>query len=451
MPKLHAAQIVSAALATLSMSATIGCAIPPSTVETGLKGDAFLGGHWWNGAEYLDRPMYVVDGYLSTTAPERIDHVVDLSGQYVLPPLAEGHNHWLEPRYSADYNECHIADGVFYVRDLGNIPFLLDQFVDRLNQSDTVDFVSAGLGFTGPGGHPLEIIEELSAVGALPLQWAGDDTLYDKNAIYIVETEADIDARFSQLIAKRPAMVKAYLLFSEHYDALLSEPATRGANRGMNPALVPHLVARSHAEGLRVFVHTYTAADFRNAVSAGADEIAHLPGLGYREQLGVDAYLLTPADVRSAHDAGIRVISTIGFMVELRNEDPAQYRFLRDQIIGPNLRILRDGGVPIMLGSDLLRQTVRQEILALAELDVFGGAELINMATRDTARDIFPNRSVGCLASGCEASFLAYTHDPVADIKNLGSISLRVKQGRLLTATETMVNRETPLCTTAPY
>jgi len=38
------------------------------------------------------------------------------------------------------------------------------------------------------------------------------------------------------------------------------------------------IVAKRHADALRVACHIEMATDFRNALAAGIDEIAHLPG-----------------------------------------------------------------------------------------------------------------------------------------------------------------------------
>jgi imidazolonepropionase-like amidohydrolase len=50
-----------------------------------------------------------------------------------------------------------------------------------------------------------------------------------------------------------------------------------------------------------------------------------------------------------------------------------------------------------------------------------------------TAAAIFPQRKIGHLKEGYEASFLVLSGDPLADFTNVQKIELRIKQGELLT------------------
>ncbi len=47
--------------------------------------------------------------------------------------------------------------------------------------------------------------------------------------------------------------------------------------KGLDPALVPIIVDKAHAAGLRVITHIENAADFHNALVAGVDIIGHTP------------------------------------------------------------------------------------------------------------------------------------------------------------------------------
>ena len=47
---------------------------------------------------------------------------------------------------------------------------------------------------------------------------------------------------------------------------------------GLDPRLVPLIVNKAHAAGLRVSAHVDTVTDYRIALKAGVDEMAHLPG-----------------------------------------------------------------------------------------------------------------------------------------------------------------------------
>jgi imidazolonepropionase-like amidohydrolase len=418
--------------ATIMLLASGAVASPPAPAY------AFTGGRWWDGTGFVARTVYTVDGRITAKPPKRVDETVDLAGGYVIPPLAEGHNHWIVPQFADQMSACYLADGVFYVREMSGSVFAYNGFRDRVNLPTSVDFVSALQGFTGPGGHPVEILERGMAMGLTPKDWKPD---FDPYGILVVRTEQDVDARMKLLVAENPAFVKVFLVYSEQYEARLNDPKKRGSGRGMDPALLPHLVKLAHAAGLKVHAHVYSVDDFRTAIRAGVDEIAHLPGHAFETAYGVEHYRLTPEDARLAARAHVKVTTTLANLPGRRNA-----ALVRDQVVIPNIRLLRAAGVPILVGSDEFNQDVLPEVFVLRDLGVFSNAELLDMATTETSRDIFPDRKIGRLAEGYEADFLVLDKDPTANLDALRSIRLRVKQGRRLTVPAAMLSRKGPDC-----
>lgn len=432
-------KLVSMRIAFFLLSTTLGfCVGPP------VPNYAFTNGRWWSGSGYEERAVfYSVGGILSSKRPAYVDQTIDLHGRYVIPPLAEGHNHWLEPAKTDDYNACYLADGVYYVRDMGNIPFLVDQFRDKVNLPTSVDFVSAMVPFTGPGGHPVEIIDQFVQFGILPKDWKPD---YDKEGEFVVSTDKNIDERFPLLTEQHPAYVKAFLLYSDRYEETLKDPKARGNGRGMDPKLLPHLVKLAHGNGLKVMVHIYDAGDFRNAIAAGADEIEHLPGTGYQPGSPVEQFQITRADAEAAAKAHIPVMTTVSWLAEIKDEDPVHYQVARDQVVIPNLTLLRAAGVTLLVGSDKFRRDVVPELQVLHSLGIFSDAELLRMDTEVTVQAAFPGRKLGKLQDGYEANFIVLDRDPSANLENLKTIWLRVKQGRRISVPASAISRPSPDC-----
>lgn len=398
----------------------------------------FINGQWWNGKRFVPRTMYgSSDGLLYSHTVGRNDGVIDLHGGFVIPPLAEGHNHWLEPAQFDKYNECYLADGVYYVKDMANIPYLFDQIRDKVNLPTSVDLVSAMTPFTGPGAHPVEVVDQFVKFGILPKGWKPD---YDGEAEYVVQTNRDIDVRFKALLKQNPAYVKAFLLFSDEYEQRLHDPKMYGNHRGMDPGLLPHLVELAHAAGLRVEVHIYSRADFRNAVLAGADEIAHLPGVGAQNepQMSLERFRLTQDDAKLAAAHHVTVTTTLDWL--LTDKTPFAKRLTKEVIV-PNLKLLKRYRIPILVGSDHFRHSSLGEVFELRNLGVFTNAELLNAATDTTVHYIFPKRELGKLANGYEANFLVLSGNPVENIDNLKTITLRIKQGRPLTVPDWALHR----------
>ena len=88
--------------------------------------------------------------------------------------------------------------------------------------------------------------------------------------------------------------------------------------------------------------------------------------------------------------------------------------------------------VNIALGSDSYRDDTDPEALYLHSLRVIDNVTLLNMWCSTTAATIFPQRRIGHLREGYEASFLALSGDPIQDFTNVQKIQMHVKQGEIL-------------------
>ena len=85
--------------------------------------------------------------------------------------------------------------------------------------------------------------------------------------------------------------------------------------------------------------------------------------------------------------------------------------------------------MPLLLGSDRFGDTAATEAAALVRSGLFSNLELLRMWSVTTPRAIFPDRRIGRLSDGYEASFLVLEADPLADFANTRRIVRRVKQG----------------------
>ena len=371
----------------------------------------FRNGRWLEGDAFVAGTRYSVDGVLQRTKPARVDRVINLDRKFVIPPLAEAHNHWLEPDAIAEYNRRYLDDGVFYVMDQANVPFVAERVRAATNKAHTVDYTVAIFGITAPGGHPIQIMEQFVGFGIFPAEWKGNP---DRNAVLVVTSEEELDARWPMLRAARTDFVKMFLL-----------------KGGLDPKLAPAVVARARRDGLRVSAHVYSAADFRAAVSAGVDLVAHLPGTGAGDDAAnLGDYRITEDDARLAARKHVKVITTLTWLDEL--EDRALAKRIEAEVIVPNVRLLKKHGVPILIGSDTFRQTPLRELFILERLGLFTNAEILRIATRDTPGAIFPARKIGSLADGGEASFLVLDANPLERLSAVRTILLRVKGGIIL-------------------
>ncbi len=198
--------------------------------------------------------------------------------------------------------------------------------------------------------------------------------------------------------------------------------------------MLARVVARAHAAGLRVSTHAETAADFHNALMAEVDEINHLPG--FRPERGdwsaYDGarYRLSEEDPALAARRRVVVVTTLTSAAARLAAPQAGDR--TDEVratLQHNLEILKKHGAHLAIGSDSYGHTAQAEGLAVETLRVFENLTLLKMWCEATPVAIFPDRKLGALREGHEASFLALPGDPLVDFSHVTRVEFRVKQG----------------------
>lgn len=391
-----------------------GCATPAE----GGHARAITGAQWFDGARFASRTGFVIGDTLSFRRPARVDETLDLAGAYIVPPFADAHNHGIGTGVEARDRAmiaAYLNAGVFYMQSQGNLPLsAIDKARLGLNTPSGVDAIFAQGSITGPGGHPMGLIRDV----LLPRGFFPDHTLETLRDVrfYEVVSEAELDAKWPLIRAAGGDFVKFFLFDSANHVARAADPAFVG-RRGLDPALAPAVVTRAHADGKRASAHVVTAADFRVALEGGADIVAHIP-----------EEVLTADDARRAADRRVVVITTCAFLFRLARGDGEVRRTAHTR----NLRLLRDAGVHLAIGSDDPADPTPGEIAYLADLGVFSNAELLAMWSGATARAIFPERRIGRLEEGYEASLLALNANPLDDLTSAQSMRLRMKQGMVL-------------------
>ncbi len=433
----------------LSMIATYSALIsdtaaeqPPPSVSRSSTTYAFSNGQWFDGTAFRAETVYVVNGHLTRVKPQTIDTEVDLTHGFVIPPFGEAHNHNVEGPWNIDtVIHTYLQAGVFYVKNPNNITDFSDQIRDKINRPDSIDVVFANGGLTASGGHPVALYEHAlrtmryaPVVGELTPGW------FANRAYFTIDSETDLRDTWPQILRGKPDFIKVYLAYSEDAQKH-STTEDSHQRRGLYPTLVPLAVIKAHAAGLRVSAHVETVSDFHVAVTAGVDEIAHLPGFviaspeeAYRARISED-------DAALAAKSNVTVVTTTrlshtwhggGHQHGEHNPHKANSHVaLVEEHQKRNLRFLHQHGVKIAIGSDHDETSV-PEVMNLRRLGVFDNVTLLNMWTTTTAHAIFPRRAIGSLADRQEASFLVLRCNPLDDFACVEQITLRVKQGQVL-------------------
>ena len=399
---------------------------------------SFVNGKWFDGNGFVARTVYVADGRFAFEAPGKVDETIDLAGKYVVPPFGESHTHTLaeNPARNAEFLE----QGIFYATIQVWTVSGAARHRAKFGGPESVDTRIAAGGLTASDGHPMQIGLRFLAADAIDGEW-----------MHVVDNRKDIASKWDAVLASGTDFVKVFLINSDHYAELKADDSVTMRHRGLDPALLPEIVRRAHDAALNVSCHVRTAIDFRTAVAAGVDELAHMPGfaIGPESDDELDdarllaelddpaRFMISAADARQAAKSGVVVDTTVGYRSREYSDDvPDERRKLmqkmddvRAAVHRHNLRVLHEAGVPLAIGSDKGEGTSRDEALYIHELGVFDNLTLLRLWTVTTPQSIFPERKIGRLDEGYEASFLALEDDPLKDFTAVTRIAYRFKQG----------------------
>lgn len=387
---------------------------------------AFKNGQWFDGQKFVAKTMYVQAGYFTNAQPTVIDSVIDLQQKFVVPPFSEAHTHHLEGvgDPAEKIINGYLKDGVFYVENPNNIPMFTKNLFGKINKPNSIDASFANGGLTSNEGHPMLLFEDQIRPNIEPMTGKTQRGWFQGKAYYSIDSEKDLNEKWAAILADKPDLIKTYLSNSEDYQQQ-APPSKYPLRKGLNPALLPIIVAKAHQAGLRVITHVETAFDFRTAINAGVDELAHMPGFYLFDAAYSKRYLLTEADAKLAKAKKVFVVTTL--MTKSLVEDKSLLPMVAANQ-QKNLLLLKKYGVKLAIGSDHSDSPV-DEVKAIRELKVFSNLELLKIWCENSAQFIFPKRKIGFLKPGYEASFLVLDGNPLDDWGNTAKIGIRFKQG----------------------
>jgi imidazolonepropionase-like amidohydrolase len=420
----------AALLLCLTLALLYGCGRPndPSAAASATHGVRWEGGLWFDGERFVPRTVFTVDGYFADAAPTRVDEVVDLHGAFVVPPFADAHHHGIDSADGLDAKiRTFLRHGIFYVKNPNVIPDLLTPEVrGAINRPESIDVVFSNGGLTRTGGHPAGLHAMLAAKGVFKGLRPED---MENRAYFFIDDEAMLDAKWPRIRAGKPDFIKTFLGVNERED-------TPPPMRGLTKEVLAAVVRRAHADHLRVTTHVMSVGDFRAAVEGGVDEITHLPWFMRKLCAATpEVCLLDDDDARRAAARGvIVVVAPFAWRSYLATPPPEVLQGI-ERTQDANFRKLAEHGVSLGIGSDGISgetpmATALADARAIDAHHLVDRARLLRMWTDTTARTIFPDRKIGRLVEGYEASFLALAGDPIADFANVERIRVRVKQGR---------------------
>jgi imidazolonepropionase-like amidohydrolase len=229
----------------------------------------------------------------------------------------------------------------------------------------------------------------------------------------------------------------------------------------MRPEVMRAIIDEAHAQGLRAYVHAPTLRHAKEVLRAGADGLVHSIAdapvddefialmkknhASYTTTLSLytafagvadwmhrlealDTRHIVPTDVYRRYEsaAGARTYAEMFCCIT-----PQEQGYLRD-----NLRRVFDEGLLVMAGTDtgvtgvLLGVSSQMELVLLVEAGL-SPAEAIRTATVNPAKMLGRERDQGTVEAGKLADLVLLNADPLADIRNIGSVFRVVKAGTI--------------------
>ncbi|MXO97143.1 hypothetical protein GRI34_12020 [Erythrobacter aquimaris] len=424
---------------SLHMKAFLGLsALAMSLVSHPLRADdhdevvAYENGQWFNGEIFVSGRRVVQRGVFVGEGVEP-DRVVDLQGAFIVPPLGDAHTHEYDGPWTFQaQSDAQLAAGTFYAMTMTAPGSGVAQIRHQFEDVDTVDIATSLGGITGPESHPAEVYEALALrIYDEEQRTARQDeiregTRYQDDAYYEVSDEDSARSAVTKLLRANPDVVKVFLRHSAQYDERVPDNWAIG---GIDPDLLPIIAERTRQYGRRLAIAASDLSDVDAAIAVEADILTHLPCYQDTKDASFYSYPATDENcLLSAEQA--QAIASSGMAVTLIASEFAkgQDEDVRRRLEA-NVQLLRDAGATFVIGSNAYGSPVVTGLVAEGDRSLFSNFELLRMASIDTPRVIFPNRAVGCLDTGCEASFLILSGNPLEDLAALEAISGRIKRG----------------------
>jgi hypothetical protein len=384
----------------------------------------FINGKWFIDNEFKSLTVYSIGGFFSFIKPEKIDTTVTLHDSYIIPPLAEAHNHSIGTgvmEWDKRAINNFLKAGVFYVKIQGNLPVSQSYKVElNLNRPGSLEVQFAQGNITAANGHPISLIHNLHGRG----YYKGISIESLENLRYFtVDSEEDISNKWPIILKHDPDFIKIILINSDLYDKTLNDSSIW--YKGLNPKLVSALVEKVHSNGLRISAHINNAFDFHHMVVNKVDEIAHMPRM-----ISDIVYLpISAEDATLAAKNETFIITTLAVSLfqggTIKKEDiPLAKKYQADDLL-----MLKKHGALLAIGSDDPTDTSVKEAMYLKDLGVFDNLTILKIWTENTPKTIFPKRKIGFIKEGYEANFISLSGNPIENLEHVMEINTKFKLG----------------------
>lgn len=358
--------------------------------------------------------------------------VLDLGGRTLMPGLIDCHVHvvaesldlWsnmIAPSSLAGLRAARVMEemlqrGFTTIRDLGGADHGLVRGVEE-GLIDGPRSVICGKGLTTTGGHadlrkrtddrPGMMSDRLGSMG------------------YIADGVDAVRAACRKMIKEGAGFIKVMA------NGGVSSPSDPIHSIQYSREEIAAMVEEAENAGLYVAAHLYTDRAIRRCVELGVHSLEH-------------CNLIEPETARLAAERGCIAVPTLvayeGLWLDGKALGLGPAEFEKIDVVRSggmrSLQIMRDAGLPMAFGSDLLGDLRKYHCMEFELLaKVLTPAEIIRSATTIGAALCRMQGEIGCFAAGAHADLLVVDGDPLADLTLLQGdgqhLSLILRGGRI--------------------
>lgn len=391
-------------------------ATAPKTLE-------FKNGKWFTNAGFMPGTWYSVNGVLTQKVPVKVDSVVDLANQWVIPPMGDAFSGATAAAAGVGFMlDNYWQEGVFYLQFLGNNQEQRAATSPLVNRPNRPDAIFANGGITCTLGKPFPEYEGPANNLRNPMLWKDrfDDFKGERkmseDGYWFVDDKKALEQAWPKLLAQKPEVLSIYLL-----DA---EKSGGKEGKGLTPEMAKLVLKKAHKANLRVFAHVETAEDLRLGLKIGVDGFANLPGHQWDGQSDLSVYELNEDDLKKLAKKRTPLIPLLA-----QGQNPGGAQKNIQAFHARTLRRCFDAGVMLAIGSNDIQRTSRSELNYWFGLGNLNHLKTLQVLCENTPMAIFPNRKIGKIAEGYEANFIVLREDPSSNVLKIRMHRFKVKNG----------------------
>ncbi len=393
--------------------------------QTAGKSYEFRNGQWYDGTGFVAATWYTSNGLLSKKAPVKIDSVIDLENRWVIPPMGDANCSSVSENPSASNTlNQYMGEGIFYLQILGNTQEGRAASSLLLNKPTAPDAVFSNGPITCTLGFPFLEYEGPANKIKNPAQWSeryAELKTSQKmlgNGYWFIDNKEALNANWDKLKMQNPGVISIYLLDVQNNGGK--------EGKGLSAEVAKLVIKKAHKSGLRVFAQVETADDLRLGLKIGVDGFANLPGHNWDGAGDTKRFELSDSDLKMLAKKKTPLVLLLSHAQSAINRPVVQ------EFHNKTLKRLLDANVQVAMGSDDSQRTLRVELNYWYGLGQLDSPRTLKVLCENTPRAIFPNRKIGKIENGYEASFIVLSDNPMTNVLKTRIQAFKVKDGVLL-------------------